>query len=34
MLLLSLCLNEGTEGAFLCHLGDNSMPVLLVERMH
>ena len=30
--LLSLCLNEATEYAFLCHLEDHSMHVLLMER--
>ena len=30
--LLSLCLNEATVKAFLCHLEDHSMHVLLMER--
>ena len=29
---MSLCLNEVTEEAFLCHLEDHSMHVLLMER--
>ena len=31
-LLLSLCLNEARESPFLCHLGDPSMPILLIKE--